>query len=637
MSYRWLNLLLVNVLSLSLLVSAEMSGPILLSPRNGMEITDVASYFEWLPSEGFTSYEIQIAKDKEFKRLQLSKRTKDKGYHKHLYFPKDILPAGEFWWRVRTMADDDTVGVWSEIYRVKVNAAHPVAKTLVRPISSEQPVFLMRNRAWNPLANSENVAATFPAGLDKVLVVDDLALAGPRVFERAKKYQELGLDFVIWNDRCQVSLATLEYLFQNFSHCLGTAEGEHFSGMYWENGPEGNLAERDYIERAWTLCAKYGRYYFFADGDAGIYRWPVFAAKEKDYFDRYPANIVTMFKTTNADLALHSFGSVQGMMVAGRAQQCGIWMDEWIWPCYGFGKRGETIPDPEIMAHRRKFGTSQCPWSYDIQVWLMGIVSGATVFHLESAHQWNASGKGAGNYQRFFLPFVKAVVEKQLIPKRQAFLASVRLAVITDQNLVTGAHHGEYGPPFEFLNNMYDIKDRGGREVIPNQSRYGIVCILPPGTEAVKGIGKAVPLRDLQDPKVAQQRFDASYPQRFTGDAFMWECDRTVIVTNSSENQEVDQTFTMPLECRPVTQIAGVAEIHRYVIGKIASDRKSFWFQTNSEDPERLFDVTLRCPVKPTCTVEPSTALMAEVWSAESKQLKLRISNETGAVNVEIR
>jgi hypothetical protein len=619
------------------LVTGEERGPTLLSPRDGMEITDVASYFAWLPTPGVSSYDIQLAMDQDFTRVYVAKRTKDKGYHKHLYFPKDLLPAGAYWWRVRAVRDDGGEGPWSAVARVQVNAVHSVAKTLLRPISPEQPLFLMRNRAWNPLTDSTNVDATFPDGLKRVLVVDDLAMAGSGVFARAQKYQDLGLDFVVWNDRCQVSLATLEYLFQKFSHCLGTAEGEHFSGMYWERGPEGNLAERDFIERAWVLCAKYGRTYFFADGDGGTYRWPTFATNEKTYFDQYPANLVAMFKTTNADLALHSYGSVQGLMAAGRVANCGVWVDEWIWPCYGFGKLGEVIPDADIWAERRKDGTKLCPWSYDIQMWLMGIVSGATVFHLESAHQWDGSGKGAQNYQRYFLPFVKAVVDKQLIPRREAFLAATKLAVITDPTLAKGQHHSAYGPPFAFLNQMYAIKDRGSREIIPNQSRYGIVCILPPGSQRATGTGQAVPLAELQDPVTAQARFDAAYPQRFTGDSFMWECDRTVIMTNSNENQDVDQTFSMPLACTPVAKIAGIAGVHRYLIGKIAADRSGFWFQTNAEDSKRPFVLVMNCPDKPKLAVEPTTALISATWSALAHQLTLQLSNEPGAVNVEIR
>lgn len=214
---------------------------------------------------------------------------------------------------------------------MNVNADHPVLPEVVRKISPESPLFLMRSRTWDPIKYPGNVRGIIPSGLERVIIVDDLDLASEKVIERAKKYQELGVDFVVWNNRCQVSLATLEYVFQTFSHCLGTAEGEHFSGMYWEKGPEGNLAECDFVHRAWTLCAKYGRFYFFADGDGGGYRWPGFAERVKETLERYRRNIVPMFKATNGDMALHSYGAVQGLMASGYVDNCGTWVDEWIW------------------------------------------------------------------------------------------------------------------------------------------------------------------------------------------------------------------------------------------------------------------------------------------------------------------
>jgi hypothetical protein len=571
--------------------AAIAAAPNLLSPVDGIEITDVASYFRWSPMPDVTHFEIQIARDREFRDICKTKQTLNKGYHKNLYFPKDILPVGAYFWRVRAMGNGRP-GPWSEVFRVRANAEHPVAPDVVRKIGPETPLFLMRSRTWDPLKHSEHVKEIIPAGLDRVIIVDDLALASERVFERARKYQELGLDFVIWNNRCQVPLSTIEYLFQHFSHCIGTAEGEHFSGMYWERGPEGNLAECDFVHRAWTFCAKYGRFYFFADGDGGSYRWPVFAQREKETLLHYRRNIVLMFKTTNGDLALHSYGAVQGLMAAGYVENCGTWVDEWIWPECGFGKLGEIIPPGQIWANRRAVGTRQCPWTYDIQMWLMGIASGSTVFHLESAHQWGPDGSAATNYPRFFLPFVKAVVEHHLIPSRAAFLDSIRLAVNPDPALTQGKHNKQYAGGYAFLRDLYAIQAPGDQDLIANNSRYGIVCLLPPGTTHRPGRAtRILDQHDLLDVPRALSLFDTAYPKRFAGDAFMWECDGTVIVTNCNENQDIDQRFEMPLDTGPVRRLVGTVGVHQYLIGKIEKSG-GFWFQANGEYLDHL--VSLR-------------------------------------------
>ena len=614
---------------------ADSAAPTLLSPVNGMEMTDVATYFQWRPVQGCTNFEVQIASDAGFTTIFKQKRTQNKGYHKNLYFPKDPLPAGHYFWRVRALQGTNT-GAWSSTSSVNVNADHPVLPEVVRKISPESPLFLMRSRTWDPIKYPGNVRGIIPSGLEQVIIVDDLALASEKVIERAKKYQELGVDFVVWNNRCQVSLATLEYVFQTFSHCLGTAEGEHFSGMYWEKGPEGNLAECDFVHRAWTLCAKYGRFYFFADGDGGSYRWPGFAEREKETLERYRRNIVPMFKTTNGDMALHSYGAVQGLMASGYVENCGTWVDEWIWPCSGFGKLGEIIPQEKIWENRRKTGTRQCPWVYDIQMWLMGMASGSTVFQLESAHQWTPEGQAAGNYTRVFLPFVKAVIEHKLLPSREAFLKSISVAVASDLELAKGKHEKQYTGGFAYLNELYALKAKGDQEFIPNDSRYGIVCLLPPDAACLNAKTRVVPQEQLADPEKAKALFNRSYPPRFRGDAFMWACDGTVIVTDSNENQDVSQPFFMPLGPGLVHVLSGTVGVHQYLIGKLAKDGTSFWFQTNSENPDRDLVVNITCPHKPGWQIEPSSAAKEARWDEQSKTLSLCVSHRQGAVEVKV-
>jgi hypothetical protein len=631
-SHQFAKILALSLCLLSHVAFAQLTPPKLLAPVNGSEITDVATFFRWAPQEGANEFEVQIAREGEFKEIFRSRRTLNKGFHKNLWFPRNVLPAGEYFWRVRAVKANES-GPWSEVFRVKVNENHAVAPDVVRPIGPRTPLFLMRSRAWDPLKNSQNAKAIIPPGLERVIVIDDIALASEKVIERARKYQEIGLDFVIWNNRCQVPLSTIEYLFQNFSHCIGTAEGEHFDGITWEKGPEGNLSESDFVHRAWTLCAKYGRFYFFADGDAGSYRWPNFMARDREYFQKYKRNIVPMFKTTKGDVALHSYGAVQGLMASGYAENCGVWVDEWIWPTSGFGKLGETIPEEKIWQTRRTLGTRQCPWTYDIQMWLMGIAGGSTVFHLESAHQWGAQGQANSNYTRFFLPFVKAVIERQLLPSREAFLKNIKLAVTSDLSLATGRHQKQYSGGFAYLKELYALKDKGDRELLPNNSRYGIICLLPSDINALPQ-SKAVPQKELLDVKNAAALFDAAYPPRFAGDAFAWECDGTIIVTNSNENQDVAQRFSMPLNGF-VRELRGAVGVHQFLIGK--QTKNSFWFQTNGEYPEREMEIALVCAAKPSWTITPESAEREARWNEATQTLHLKLSHAPGAVEVELK
>lgn len=618
----------------------ENATPQLLAPRNKMELTDVATCFQWAPVEGYHSYEIQIAHDAEFKQIYKTRQTKDVRYHEHSYFPKDIPPPGRYFWRVRTVAEGQE-GIWSAVFSVNINADHEPSKDVILPIGPENPVFLMRNRAWNPLKGTENLREIIPAGCERVIVPDDIVIgrATEEAFARARKYDEMGVNFVVWNNRAQVSLATLEYLFQNFPHCIGTAEGEHFWSWYWERGPEGNVAEWDYIARAWALCAKYGRYYFIGDGEASNYKWTLISQQYHQEIRRYHKTIVPMFKSTIGHVALHSIGAVEGLMVAGWVDNCGFWADEFVWGECGFGKLGEF---------KAKEGSDrQCPYSYDIQMWLMGIASGATVFHLESAHQWTADGKGAANYQRYYLPFVTAVVRHGLIPSRQAFLASQKVVVACDPERAKPKHDNKYEGAFEFMNELYALKHTPFQEIIPDNSRYGIIALLPPASQCLNKQTQVIPQEQLLGPGQAAKMFKRAHPERFFGEAFMWECDGTIIITNCRENEDQPQSFAMKLDRGPVARLSGTVAVHDYLIGKMARDGQSLWFQAcfgleshatrNIPNPERLLKLELECASAPRVNITPASAKVHGSWDASARRYSLILSMKDCPAECEIR
>ena len=55
--------LLIGTLLCAAAAFAVDTPPVLMSPINGMELTDVATYFQWQPVAGCTNFEIQIARE----------------------------------------------------------------------------------------------------------------------------------------------------------------------------------------------------------------------------------------------------------------------------------------------------------------------------------------------------------------------------------------------------------------------------------------------------------------------------------------------------------------------------------------------------------------------------------------------
>jgi len=623
----------------AMLGAADLPAPVPLTPSDHAQITDVSSYFSWSALTDCSAYELQIAHDAAFTDIYKVKQTKDARYHEHNYFPKDMLPIGSYFWRVRGMAGEHG-GAWSAPCALTVNADHSIAPKIIRPITAGAPIFLMRNRDWNPVGNSKSLREIIPSECQGIIVPDDIHIgdATQEAMDRAQAYEELGVDFVVWNNRARVSLSLLEYLFQHFKHCIGTAEGEHFWSWRWETGPEGNVSEWDYVPRAWTLCAKYGRYYFIGDGEYDDYKWTLISDHFKEELHRYHQNIVPMFKSTVGNVALHSLGAVEGLMAAGWVDNCGYWADEFVWGESGFGKVGE------IMA-KAESSDAKCPYSYDIQMWLMGIASGATVFHLESAHQWTDQGKGADNYQRYYLPFVSAVIKHGLIPSRAAFLQSLKAAVVCDLERAGHKHNNSYVPDFAFLKELYQLKNTPFQELIPDNSRYGIITLLPPGGVCLNKQTQIFTQEQLLAPGSALKSFDAAYPQRFQGDAFTWECDGTIIVTNCRENELSNQSFAMPLEHSPVTKFSGHCTLHQYIIGKVSHDGSSLWLQANdglesSADhgpfPAQPMTFEFQAARKPHVIVTPASAQVSGAWDAKRQCYGCTISTKDGVVELTI-
>jgi hypothetical protein len=609
----------------------DIPTPQLLCPANGMKMTDVATYFRWVPVQDCQDYDIQIARDAYFNAIYKEKQTRNVTYHEDSYFPKNALPAGNYWWRVRGIVQGQK-GPWSKSFSLNVNDDHSLAGEVIRPLGPDRPIFLMRVRDTDVPKFGDNLKKLFPIGSAQVVVPDDINIweGSDKALTTARKYEDMGVDFVVWNNRARMPLSLLEYLFQNFKHCIGTAEGEHFWSYGWEKGPEGNISEWDYVDRAFIICGKYGRRYFIADGENGNYKWTVLGVDYKDQFIRYHRNIVPMYKTNISNVALHSLGAVEGLMASGYVDNCGFWDDQFIWPAAHFGKLGE------IDTHWSE-ATDLCPPAFDVQCWLMGVASGATAFQLESAHQWTDQGHAAENYTKFYLPFVQAVVNHHLLPSRKAFLSSIKIAVDCDYNRAKSPHHDVFEPDFSFLTRLYSLKHRPSQEIIPDNSRYGLICLLPPGASCLNMQTQVISQEDLSQTAAAVGIFNKAYPARFQGEAFMWECDGTVVITNSNENQDINQAFHLPFDAAfPIQAITGDIGVHQYLIGKSENNGRNFWFQVNGQDPGRPLKLKFTCHSNPAVVSKPESAVTYN-WNESTHELEMTISYAESSAEVELR
>ena len=68
----------------------------------------------------------------------------------------------------------------------------------------------------------------------------------------------------------------------------------------------------------------------------------------------------------------------------------------------------------------------------------------------------------------------------------------------------------------------------------------------------------------------------------------------------------------------------------------MAKDGKSFWFQTNSENPDQDIGVNISCPHRPGWQIEPASAAKEARWDDATKTLCLCLSHRQGAVEVKV-
>jgi hypothetical protein len=258
-----------------------------------------------------------------------------------------------------------------------------------------------------------------------------------------------------------------------------------------------------------------------------------------------------------------------------------------------------------------------------------------------TAH-WTNQGELTPAFHRFMAPFIRAVIRHQLVPTKAQVLDAIRLGVYND-----GIPRKADGDPYYYewdalYRGTYGFRDVGTipgtlMEFFPNTGRYHYVPVFPQGKVDVKGI-EMVPLSQLMDTSAVKARFDAAYPEWYSGDALVTLVGDTLAVLNSHENTDVTERYAVPFNRRGAFQeISGSVAPHAYLMGKFEDGDKRLWLQANVEYPERDTELTVTCGRKPAVTVTPESAVKVNRWDEVTGKLTLHLAHADGAVEVELR
>jgi hypothetical protein len=630
-----------------------LASPELIFPSDGLKMTDLATFFKWRQVKGALDYELQMSRNVQFIAPVSFKVRSEIDVPYFMPEDKELPGVGPWFWRIRAV-EPDSAGAWSATRRFEVNDVH-AKRPVSLVISPEHPLITIEGNAVADLSLFTN---TIPADLKPYVAFNcnnsltpipffkPLQAAGQMTFMRTHGPGPMSY----W-----MSLAAVEEVFQTYTNVIGIMGGETLSAHYHGG------ANQVYMNRLLKLCGKYGRIFYDADGTyPGENKWEALYAKQGALMNEYADHLIFAQKNNILHRQFVSQSSVLGLYLAGGIIAQGAWEDGgWYWQQTGFRKLGEI---------RGQRGGEACdmPRNFWNLNFLMGISRGCSVFSFEGqtgtmpvragwklakdgfpktynpmAH-WTNKGELTPAFHRFMAPFLRGLISHQLIPTKEQVREQIRLAVYND-----GVPKKENGDPYYYewealYRGTYGFRDVGVipgtlMEFFPNTGRYYYIPVFPQGKVDLGRNIQTLPLSQLGDPAKVKARFDQAYPSVYEGDALVTLVGDTLAVLNSHENQDVAESYNLPLKGRGFFRsITGTIAPHSYLIGKFEEGNTRLWLQANAEYQERDTEVTVVCNGQPKVTVTPASAAKVNTWDAAVKKLTLRLSHAEGAVEVGI-
>lgn len=622
-----------------------------MSPLPGASFTDIATMFRWKAIPLVVDYDLQWSASPDFANPVDVRVSTSDPWPWHLP-PADRLPkAGRYWWRVRGVKGD-VLGAWSETREFTVNEDR-TTRPLARPITAADPLFTIEA---SKVTDFTDFRPDLPADLAPYLAVvaEGYVHAGLTIDRFARGMDKLPCSVMVRSHHpTWVGLADIEWLCRNVPNFIGIQGGETLSSLYAESRRPGGEGDADYHRRMTMVCAKYGKVYQEADGTYGPDKWQDLMDRQGQFVRKYGRWLVLTQKNNVIRRQFYSQSAAMGLWLGGITHQHGAWEDGgFYWQNAGFGEIGQCFG-------QRRGVLRTMPRIFWGLVFVMGVSRGCAVYSLDGqtlmfspkeaqrwpdrlprAVIWDTTGRTTETFNRFVVPLVRGIVEHRLIPTRQEVLRNVKLAVYNDKAAKGDASrwpfYVEYGPLYAGTYGFRKMGNIDGQlwEFFPNTGRYYFIPVLPQGNEPLAPHVRNLPVSSLQDVARVRKAFDAAYPKWYEGEAPACLVGETLTVLNSRENENVTESFAVPLKRGPFGTISGRIGPHAYLVGKIEDGGRRLWFQANSEYPDRDTELSIACSHKPDWRIAPASATKEARWDEQARRLVLRLSHKDGAVEV---
>ncbi|WP_082832544.1 glycoside hydrolase family 98 domain-containing protein, partial [Aquimarina aggregata] len=610
------------------LLHFSQAQPKLVSPRNGMTMTQIAASFKAQTSVS-GPYHIEISKDPNFKtgviRQSVNSTGKDTGYLYFYFYDKpqySQLTKGKWFWRVA----EANKSRWSEVWSVSIDPSLPKMDPL-RPISPKNPIFHSRITEVDGLTRIKEL---IPDDLKQHFTLDVPSsfphlMKGKPVIEFCESVNNIGYPF--WMDIGRpdyqnhtrvdraVCLSEIEYVFQNYPNCIGVATGE----LFYEYFSSGDKTTKHFTDNVIELCAKYGKYFMLSDFNYAWSKWGTFSEMNYEKFKekKLAPYFLPLYKTTEPDGALICMSAIQGMGLTGMVDNYGMWSDAWLWQKFG---------QPGVFDSGK---IDDFPYIFNMKTFLLSYTQGGTVTGIEPDYHWGIwSAKPNENQTKYLLPFLRGVLNHNIIVGKKAIKKATKVMINVDVDVFREGieyNHSKYGPLFE---NTYGLYKGGNNptkeEIIPNTSRYLGIPFLPHKNASTPAGMKLINLTDVQTKAQVSSLINPLYPEN-GNEAYTFDMENTLVVLNTFENTDKHQAYEMKLGNSGIKKMEGSIPLMSYIMGKREIEKKQYWFQVNgytkgantggkynlSEYPTII---TFTCSKRPTLKSDQMSAFIRQDW-----------------------
>ncbi|MDG6899417.1 MAG: hypothetical protein JRN44_01905 [Nitrososphaerota archaeon] len=344
--------------------------------------------------------------------------------------------------------------------------------------------------------------------------------------------------------------------------------------------------ERLYVSDLLKACARQGRYLSWREGNDGCNIW-VDAFLEKWFSDDVEAYGRYLFPQWEMNIPRNMYlchDSVFGLWMAGFVENWGLEPQSFYWLDCGFtdlNKPGENNNKGWREGDRSKFPRTM--WG---QMILLGMNSGATVYNFEPRQDVLFTDEGAypPAAHEVLFPLLEDIVRERLIPSKEEVAEKVKVAYVADfedrregetsdidyyrgfapDNDLFGRHGRRLSGSGSIYKGTYGLAHE--YKMIPDTGRYYWIPVLPKYTrmEVMNRFERVICPNQFWGEHDVRRFFDTIYPRSYEGDAYVTQVGKKVFLTNSNENIDVIQRFSVTVEG---VEIRGELGPNSYVIG----------------------------------------------------------------------